>query len=405
MALSDLQIQALARDAVQRATAGDFAGAEPLLAQVAEARPNSGQALHLLGQARLKLGRFAEAREPLERAAKFLPREVAAQVNLAGCLSVLGEHTAALAALDRAQRLKPGDAAIAHNKGRAFEALGRIDEAEHAYGDALSIDHRLMPSLSARANLLAARGDWIGALGDLEMALTSRPNDPHLRRRRGDLLLRQGDWLRGLSDYEARLELPGERYAPALPRWQGEPLTGRLLVYPEQADIESDTALRDTLMLARGVDATVQCSAHLADRLDLPTVERGAALDGFAAAAPLRSLPHLLGWTLESLPSPAALRMTTHASTRVGWFTDSSPPAGVDIERRPGQVPACRMVVGDDVWPVHLAARLGLPTIILLPSGADWLWGPRPGGSPWYQSAEVLPAGDVGRLESRLALP
>src|SRR5882724_9354006 len=114
MALSDLQIQTLARDAVQRAAAGDFAGAEPLLAQVAEARPNSGQALHLLGQARLKLGRFAEARE---RAAKFLPKEAAAQVNLAGCLSVLGDHAAALAALDRAHNLKPGDAAIAHNKG------------------------------------------------------------------------------------------------------------------------------------------------------------------------------------------------------------------------------------------------------------------------------------------------
>ena len=92
MPLSDLQIQALARDAVQRATAGDFAGAEPLLAQMAEARPNSGQVLNLLGQARLKLGRFAEAREPLERAAKFLPKDAAAQVNLAGCLSVLGEH-------------------------------------------------------------------------------------------------------------------------------------------------------------------------------------------------------------------------------------------------------------------------------------------------------------------------
>ncbi len=404
MALSDLQIQTLARDAVQRAAAGDFTGAEPLLAQVVEARPNSGQALHLLGQARLKLGRFAEAREPLERAAKFLPKEVAAQVNLAGCLSVLGEHTAALAALDRAHRLKPGDAAIAHNKGRALEALGRLDDAEQAYNEALSIDHRLMPSLSARANLLAARGDWIGALTDLEMALTSRPNDPHLRLRRGDLLLRQGDWLRGLLDHEARLELPGERYAPGLPQWQGEPVTGRLLIYPEQADIESDAALRDTLMLARGVDAMVQCSPRVAEWLDMPTVQRGAALDGFVAAAPLRSLPHLLGWTLEALPSPGALRTTTQASTRVGWFTDSAPPAGVDIERRPEQVAACRMVVGDDVWPVHLAARLGLPTFILLPAGADWLWGPRPGPSPWYQSAEVLPAGDAAALESRLAL-
>src|SRR5688572_30543978 len=99
MALSDQQLQTLARDAMQRAQAGDFAGAEPLFAQVVALRPNSGQALHLLGQARLKLGRFAEAREPLERAAKFLPNEIAAQINYAGCLSVLGDHAAALAAL------------------------------------------------------------------------------------------------------------------------------------------------------------------------------------------------------------------------------------------------------------------------------------------------------------------
>ena len=89
MPITDLQLQTLARDAMQRAQAGDYTGAEPLFAEVVAARPNSGQALHLLGQARLKLGRFAEAREPLERAAKFLPKEVAAQINYAGCLAVL----------------------------------------------------------------------------------------------------------------------------------------------------------------------------------------------------------------------------------------------------------------------------------------------------------------------------
>ena len=112
MSLSDSQIQTLARDAMQRAQAGDFAGAEPLLAQLVAERPNSGQALHLLGQARLKLGRFAEAREPLERAAKFLPKEVAAQINYAGCLTVLGEHEASLWALrprGEAQARRSGD--------------------------------------------------------------------------------------------------------------------------------------------------------------------------------------------------------------------------------------------------------------------------------------------------------
>ena len=381
MPLSDLQIQALARDAVQRATAGDFAGAEPLLAQMAEARPNSGQVLNLLGQARLKLGRFAEAREPLERAAKFLPRDAAAQVNLAGCLSVLGDHEKALIALERAALLKPGDAAIAHNKGRALEALGRTDEAERAYDEALSIDHRLMPSLSARAGLLLARGDWMGALGDLDMALTTRPDDPHLRLRRSELLLRQGDWLRGLADYEARLDIAGERYAPDLPRWQGEKLNGRLLIYPEQADIESDAAMRDTLMLARGVEAVVQCAPKVAEWLDAPTIRRGDSLDGFAASAPLRSLPHLLGWTLESLPPPSKARLKAEPSPRIGWFARSEPPADVAVERDQGLIAQCSLVVGNDTPPTHIAGLLGIPTILLLGPSADG-GGPGP-ESPW----------------------
>jgi tetratricopeptide (TPR) repeat protein len=399
--LSDLQIQTLARDAVQRATAGDFAGAEPLLAQVAEAQPNSGQALNFLGQARLKLGRFAEAREPLERAAKFLPKDAAAQVNLAGCLTVLGDYEKALAALERAALLKPGDAAIAHNRGRALEALGRAEEAERAYDEALSMDHRLMPSLSARAGLLAARGDWMGALSDLDMALTSRPDDPHLRLRRGELLLRQGDWLRGLADHEARLEIAGERYAPDLPRWQGEPLAGRLLVYPEQTDIESDAAMRDTLMLARGVDAVIQAAPKLAEWLDMPTIRRGESLDGFVAAAPLRSLPHLLGWTLESLP-PATSRRKAEPSARIGWFARSEPPAGVAVERDQDRIAHYGLVVGNDGVPTHLAALLGIPTILLSGPSADWLWGPQAGISPWYPTLEVLREDESEKLAARL---
>src|SRR6185295_11244614 len=131
---------------------------------------------------------------------------------------------ASLWALDRAALLKPGDPAISHNRGHALEALGRRDEAERAYDEALAADHRLMPSLIARAGLLEARGDWMGALADLDMALTNRPDDAPLLLRRGTLLLQQGDWMRGLPDHEARLDIPGAVYAPALPRWQGDPM-------------------------------------------------------------------------------------------------------------------------------------------------------------------------------------
>ncbi len=406
MALTDQQIQNLGRDALQRAAAGDFISAEEMFARIVEARPNMGQALHLLGQVRLKLGRFAEAREPLERAAQFLPRDVAAQTNFAGCLIQLGLHEQALLALAKAVRLKPDDAVIAYNTGRTLEALGRAEEAERAYDRALSIDHRLLPALSARAELLAARGEWAGALADLETALVSQPDDPRLRLRRGELMLRQGDWWRGLGDYEARLEIPGERYAPDLPRWQGEELDGRLLLYPEQADIESDAALRDTLMLARGVDAVVQCGATVAGWLDGPTIRRGEPLDGFVAAAPLRSLPLLLNWTREALPPPARLSRKPEPSSRIGWFTAAEPPtglAGLDLARTPEEIPTCRLVVGDDTWPAHAAAALGIPTVVLVPSTADWLWGPNLGTSPWYASAELLRDDDREGLAARLS--
>ena len=402
MALSDQKIQALGRDGLQLAARGDFAGAEALFARAADARPNSGQLLHLLGQVRLKLGRFAEAREPLERAASFLPRDAAAQINLAGCLGQLGQHDAALATLDRAAQLKPGDAAIAYNRGRALEALGRSEEAEQAYDEALSIDHRLIPALSARASLLAARGDWVGALGDLDRALATRPEEHALKLRRGELLLRQGDWSRGLVDYEARLDISGDRYTPALPRWQGEPLDGPLLVYPEQTDIEGDAAVRDTLMLARGVEAVVQAGATIAALIEGPTVGRDAPLQGFAAAAPLRSLPHLLGWTLESLPSPGALRPKAQPSTHIGWFARTAPPGGTIVESDPGQVAACGFVVGNDSATTHIAALLGIPTLLLLPSSADWLWGPRRGPSPWYPSLEVIGEDESEKLAAWL---
>jgi tetratricopeptide (TPR) repeat protein len=407
VALSDSQIQALGQKAIQHAAAGDFGTAEPLFARVAAERPNSGQALHLLGQARLKLGRFADAREPLERAAKFLPKDPAAQVNLAGCLTVLGAHAEALVALERAATLAPGNAVIAHNRGRSLEALGRAEEALRAYDEALSIDHRLMPSLSARAGILAARGDWAAALSDLDMALTSQPNDPRLRLRRGELLLAQGDWMRGLDDYDARLELPGH-WTPDLPRWQGEPIQGRLLVYPEQDNIESDAAMRDTLLLARlpGIDATIQCSAKVAGWLDLPSIRRGDPLTGFEAAVPLRSLPRALGWDLHTLPAPPPTHLKAEPDGRpggrIGWFSTADPPPNVAVERNAEHVALCTLVVGDDHAPTHLAALLGIPTLMRLPHSADWLWGPQRGPSPWYRTLETLDGDAAEALAARL---
>ena len=51
----------------------------------------------------------------------------------------------------------------------------------------------------------------------------------------------------------------------------------------------------------------------------------------------------------------------------------------------------------------HAAASLGIPTVILLPRVADWLWGPSVGTSPWYAFAELLRDDDREGLAARLA--
>ena len=144
--------------------------------------------------------------------------------------------------------------------------------------------------------------------------------------------------------------------------------------------------------------------AKLAGWLDVPTIGRGAPLDGFAAAAPLRSLPYLLDWTPRILPPPVALRAEAAAWPAIGWFSRGEPPPALAIERDPERLASCRLVVGDDAWSTHLAAALGVPTIILLPAAADWLWGVGLGPSPWYAALELVGDSDRATLAARLAV-
>ena len=141
--------------------------------------------------------------------------------------------------------------------------------------------------------------------------------------------------MRGLADYEARLEIAGERYAPDLPRWQGEPVDGPAADLSRAADIESDAAMRDTLMLARGVDAVVQCGATLAE-LAGQADDRARRSRSTASPPPRRCAACRTFWAGRSMPcrrsSPTRLR---GRASRIGWFSQAEPPAGIDIERNP----------------------------------------------------------------------
>lgn len=88
-------------------------------------------------------GRLADAAELLERAVALDPAFSGSYVQLARLHLVRGDHELALAFLDKAEELAAGDTAslseIASLRGMAFEGLGRLDAARHAYERALEL--------------------------------------------------------------------------------------------------------------------------------------------------------------------------------------------------------------------------------------------------------------------------
>ena len=302
------------------------------------------------------------------------------------------------------RRLKPGDAAIAHNKGRALEALGRLDEAERAYDEALSIDHRLMPSLiGARQPAGGARrldgraGRSRHGADQPAQRSASAPAPRRIAAAPGRLAARPRPTTRRGWRSPPTATRPTCRAGRASRRRAG------CWSIPSRPTSRAMPRMRDTLMLARGVDAIVQCAPTLANWLSMPTIDRGAVarrlcrrgsaaqpaassrLDARCPAAAARPDATRRAVTARRLVQPRPIRRPASTSNAI-----------------PSELTRCRFVVGDDAWPAHLAARLGIPTIILLSAGADWLWGPRLGPSPWYPSAEVVAADDAEALASRV---
>ena len=453
--------QALAQEAVRRATANDLAGAEPLFLRLTELMPQAAQAWAGLGRCRVGLQRASDAIEPLRRAAELRPDDAAAAIHHAGALALAGRPSEALTVLERAATSWPDNATIAFNRGRALQALGRREQARAAYDEALDRDPRLLPALSARAALMADAGDRFGALTDLDMALTQRPSDRQLRLRRATLALALGDWLGGLADHELRLDSApaSDLWRPALPLWRGEAIEQRHVLLFAEACNES-RAVADTLQLARFLPlvaararaVTLEIPDALQSwfsRLELPAnvsvVARGSAVDPDALAVALLSLPHLFEADPSALPvalpAPAAARRTAGGRLRIGvaaatelatrsvpiealarlagdgrtivslqpisespaWLSQATPIPPGDVLQMQATLAQLDLVVAADNWIAHLAGTMAVPLAILLDAAADWRWLEARSDTPWYPGASLYRQTTAGDWQAPIA--
>lgn len=316
----------------------------------------------------------------------------------------------------------PDSHAANHACGAVTSNLGRPDLAEPYLRRALGLDPYDVPSQVALAFVLLALGNYA----------------------------------EGWPLSEARLQMPGaaERL-PKLdcPAWRGEPLAGkRLLIWPDEGLGDQIQFVRFAAALrARADDVVVCCSAGLerlfAASLDAPVVglaERMSfpqpdywTMSGF--------VPGLTGLTPQTAPQPPYLTAPKAKRTkgaRIGVVTQGNPAHLNDAHRSlqpayaarlralPGAVSlhpqdsgvadmadtaaivaGLDLVIAVDTSVAHLAAALGKPTWILLPTiGCDWRWGPAGERTPWYPQARLFRqprindwAGVLDAVEAELA--
>ena len=273
-------------------------------ARAVELQPDLAEAYGRKGDAELALGRVADARASFEAALARKPGLASAHLGLGGALSAEGRFDAALAAFGAAATLNPGSLAAHFNRGNVLRALGRVDEAIASYDAAIALN----PDF---------------AIGHHNRAFC---------------LLQAGRLAEGFAAYEWRAKCPtfeDPRYS--LPnRWTGsEDLAGkRLFIFPELflGDVIQFSRYA-AMAAARGAKVTLGAPKALHGLLrglavEIDLVDEGATPD-FDLQAPLMSLPHAFGTTLENLPGAA--RYISADPARVAKWRERIGPEGLKI--------------------------------------------------------------------------
>jgi Flp pilus assembly protein TadD len=187
LALTPDDVSALNGLGVARLGQGRPAEATTLLERAAAQKDDWEPAVNA-AVARWRTGDRAGALATLRQAAQRRPELVPVLRPLGRALAASGALAEALAVFERVTRLAPDDPASPLDRGDVLHRLGRVDEADAAYGEALRLDPRalagrpdshdarqaialqrlraeLLPPPSARAHLSRAFWAVVGSLG------------------------------------------------------------------------------------------------------------------------------------------------------------------------------------------------------------------------------------------------
>jgi Flp pilus assembly protein TadD len=382
-------------------------------------------------------------------------------------LNATGQHAKACAAFARSLSLQPNHAACWLNMGNASTDLEDLDSAETLYRTAIRLDAKLVEAHVSLGYVLTMQGRLNEAMAACEAAIALRPDFPQAHWNLATAALLNGDLSRGFAEYEWRRQHPRYRLDfPALPgpAWDGSDPTGKTIL------VRAEQGFGDTIQFARylplidqaGGMPVLVCDPALkpliASMQGVRTVASTDPIPAYDTWIDLASLPHVLGTTLATIPTPdrflradpgrvecwrarlpagrkigvafvgnpkhRADRRRSVPLDRIGSLASSSRLTFINLHHGPSANPLglpdltpwltdyaetaalvenLDLVVTVDTSVAHLAGALGKPVWILLPHAPDWRWLLERTDSPWYRSARLFRQPAAGDWTSVLA--
>jgi len=387
-----------------------------------------------------------------------------------------GNLTEAIAAYRRCLELQADFLPARYNLGVALGDLQDYTAAESELRAVLAAEAGYAAACATLGHLYSQQARYREAIDCYECAVKLEPQNAKAHHSLGMNLLQVGDFARGWVECEWRWQTP--EFTPfecPHSRWDGRVLPGQtLLLHTEQGAGDAIQFARFIpLAAARCSRVLLVCTPQLQPLLaTLPGIAELQSpgtipFDSFATYAPLMSLPHLLGITLDNLPAkvpylraePSRLPLPSAANTsRIGLVWAGSPTQGNDRNRSCQladflpvlRVPGCQwfslqvgdragdlvnfaspaelydlapqlrdyadtaaaiaqldLVISVDTSVAHLAGALGKPVWTLLCYNADWRWLTEREDSPWYPTMRLFrqtQPGDWAGVFARIAV-
>lgn len=293
---------------------GQLPEAEKAFFEAARLQPGNADYHNNLGVCRVRQNKHAEAIAAFQQAAALVPDKISTIMNLANAFKHQKDFPEAIRCFEQAIRIRPNDAETHCNLGMAYSELGKRAQSAAHYRRAVELKPEFGDARNNLGVALADLNEVEEAEIHLKEAIKIRPDHGETHRNLGIIQLMGGKFREGWAEYEWRWRCNfADPHAKTCPRWDGTPLAGRtLLLYPEQG-------LGDTLQFIRyaplikqtGGTVIFECPKILTSLLRGVAgidqlIPQGSRLPRVDVAAPLLSLPFLLGTTVETVPAEVA---------------------------------------------------------------------------------------------------